>query len=128
MVAGRVVVRDVLKILIVEDEPLVAALLADWVTSWGFEVIGPVASEAQAFEIIEREPLDGAILDINLGGLDGWSIPFTLLEKDLPFVVVTSYNPSTLPQWLSVAPTLSKPVDEIELRAVLASHLGRATS
>ena len=54
-------------ILVVDDEPLVSLLIADWLAELGYHVVGPVGRAHEAMQLIEEAPLDGALLDINLG-------------------------------------------------------------
>ena len=54
------------RILIVEDRYLIAAELADQIRSMGAEVAGPVSSVAEAAAILARQPIDAALLDVNL--------------------------------------------------------------
>ncbi len=57
-----------LKVLVVEDEPLIAMALADMLTEFGCTVAGPAASLKRGMRLMEEEAIDGAVLDINLGG------------------------------------------------------------
>ena len=69
------------RILVVDDEPLVSMLVEDWLRELGCEVVGPARSVQQGLDFVGTAPLDGAILDVNLGGqnrwamITGWAIP-----------------------------------------------------
>ena len=57
-----------LKVLVVEDEPLVAMALEDLLTDSGCTVVGPASSVKQGMRLIEEQAVDGAVLDVNLRG------------------------------------------------------------
>jgi CheY-like chemotaxis protein len=81
-----------MKILVVEDEPLLAMASADLLEDSGFIVAGPVSSVKQGMQLIEREAIDGAILDINLRGEMVFPLADALAERSIPFVYVTGYG------------------------------------
>lgn len=80
------------RILIVEDEFLVAEVMEEWLSGAGAEVIGPVPSVEQALELVEepRKALDGAVLDVNLGrGETAYPIADRLDERGVPYLFAT---------------------------------------
>ena len=74
-------------ILIVEDEPLIAMMLEDFLLSLGHEVSGSCDSVRSALEAIDTVAFDLAILDVNLKGENVWPVATALREKGTPFVL-----------------------------------------
>ena len=81
-----------LRVLIVEDENLVALLLEDMLAELGHTVIGPVARVQKALDMIQREEIDLAILDVNINGENTYSIADVLAARDVPFLFSTGYD------------------------------------
>jgi CheY-like chemotaxis protein len=76
------------RILIVEDEPLIAMMLEDFLDALGMEHVATCDSVASALAAIEVEHPDAVILDINLsGGEKSWAVADTLAARDIPFVL-----------------------------------------
>lgn len=108
------------RILIVEDEALVAMLVEDALEEAGFGVIGPVRSVAQALEALETEQPDAAVLDLNLAGENSVAVADALVARGIPFVVATGYGAAGLPATHRDALVLPKPYDPADLTAILA--------
>jgi DNA-binding NtrC family response regulator len=81
-----------IKILVVEDEILVAMDLADFLADSGCTVAGPASSVEQGMRLVEQEAIDGAILDVNLRGEMVFPLADALAERSIPFVYVTGYG------------------------------------
>lgn len=81
----------------------------------GAETIGPVGKSEQALVIIEKERLDGALLDANLHGRPVDDIAAALTRRRVPFVFVTGYGRASLPEAFGKAPMLSKPFTEAQV-------------
>ena len=109
-----------LRVLLVEDESLVAFLLEDMLTELGHTVVGPVARVAPAVEIAQRETLDFAILDVNLNGEQSYPIADALALRDIPFAFSTGYDPKSLRPPYRDRPTLQKPFQTQDLRKLFA--------
>lgn len=76
------------RILVVEDEPLIAMMLEDFLAALGKHLVGPCDSVESALATIEDEHPDAAILDINLsGGETSWSVADALAAAGIPFVL-----------------------------------------
>ncbi len=103
------------RFLVVEDEPLVALDLVAGLQKAGAETIGPVGKSEQALVIIEKERLDGALLDANLHGRPVDDIAAALTRRRVPFVFVTGYGRASLPEAFGKAPMLSKPFTEAQV-------------
>ncbi len=109
------------RVLVVEDERLIALDVQDILEEWGCIVLGPVASAEAALQLIADDPPDLAVLDVNLN--DGTSEPVAaaLRAMGLPFVVLTAYQRSHIGAALQDAPLLSKPVDDKKLKRELTA-------
>ena len=112
------------KILIVEDEYLIAADMALQFEQWGVAVIGPAANVAKALALIaETEGLDGAVLDVNLQDGVVYPVADALREKGVPYVFATGYDRVDLPERYRDAPQHEKPIDpEQVMRSLLAGR------
>jgi CheY-like chemotaxis protein len=85
------------RILIVEDEYLVAMSLAEALQDAGSIVLGPVSSVDKAIKTIESEPhIDGAVLDVNLGGVLAYPVADMLIARKIPFVFTSGYEDNVL--------------------------------
>ena len=78
--------------LLVEDEMLVAMVIEDALIDAGCEVVGPIARVETALDVIRREPVNFALLDINLGGTMSYPIADELIARGVPFSFVTGYG------------------------------------
>lgn len=79
------------RILVVEDEALVALGIAKVLTETGFEVVGPARAVTQALDLVKRGGCDAAVLDINLGNETSEPIALGLMERCTPFVTVSGF-------------------------------------
>jgi CheY-like chemotaxis protein len=89
--------RESRRILVVEDDFLVATLLAEIFESVGWQVVGPVAHLATALEAAASEGFDAATLDVNLGGQTVYPVAEVLDTRRVPFVFVTACGREGLP-------------------------------
>ena len=111
-----------LRVLIVEDEFLLAMSLEDDLASVGCASVGPFSNLASATEAARREEFDLAILDVNLNGEAIFPLADELLSRGKPFVLVTGYGAASLPDRFRALPRLPKPYD----LANLVREIGRA--
>ena len=79
------------RILIVEDEPIVALNYASILEDTGCDVVGPVSTIYKGIGIIELERIDGAVLDIDLGGVPVDPIVTALQKKGIPYIFVSAF-------------------------------------
>ena len=115
-----------LRVLVLEDEMIVGMLVEDMLTDLGCIVIGPAATVSAALRLVADEPLDAALLDVNLGqGASGYPVATELAARGLPFAFVTGYEADGLPEAWRGRPTLQKPFQMAALRDVVA-ELARA--
>ena len=111
-----------LRVLIVEDEFLLAMSLEDDLVAAGCTPVGPFSNLASAIEATRREEFDLAILDVNLNGEPIYPLADELLSRRKPFVLVTGYGAASLPERFRDLPRLPKPYD----LANLIKEIGRA--
>lgn len=109
-----------LKILVVEDEGLVGALTSELIEQMGYAALGPCIDINEALAVMRRNHIDGAVLDVNLGGELVFPLAKALADRDIPLVFLTGYEKSAVADEFEVFPILQKPVAADELRAALA--------
>jgi CheY-like chemotaxis protein len=111
------------RILVVEDEWLIAESLADDLGLEGYAVAGPAHSVAQAKDVLAGGGVDGAILDIDLRGEKSFPFAEALAAQGIPFVFMSGYANADLPAQLRGAPLVSKPVSRAQLASALNQML-----
>jgi CheY-like chemotaxis protein len=111
------------RVLLVEDEPIVAWLLKDMLVDLGCSVVGPAADVNQALAMIEAESIDVAVLDVNLRGQMSYPIADVLVARGVPFVFSTGYDKDRLLDGYRTIPTLQKPFHRSDLGDTLAKLL-----
>lgn len=98
------------RILIVEDEPLIAMMLEDFLEVLGKNVAASADSVAPALALVAAGGFDGAILDVNLrGGEKSWPVADALAEKNIPFVLASGGGDDGIPAAHKGRPVLPKP-------------------
>ncbi|HET6521233.1 MAG TPA: hypothetical protein VFG47_15635 [Geminicoccaceae bacterium] len=114
------------RVLVVEDEVLLALQLSDALREEGCVVVGPVARLARALALIDDdEEIDGAVLDINLAGTFVFPLALRLRERGVPFVFATGYDGSVAyPAEIADAPRVRKPYSDAQIVAALERALG----
>jgi two-component SAPR family response regulator len=112
------------RILIVEDEMLVALALEDLLILHGVEVLGPVSTVPRALKFLKSNRPDCVTLDMNLKGELSIPVAEDLSKRAIPFVIVSGYVQS-YPETpdIRAAPFVRKPFVEDDLIAVLHSIL-----
>lgn len=117
--------RKPLRILIVEDEALVAMMLEDVVADLGHQVVATAGQLTNALECARTLEIDLAILDLNLNGQRTHELAPILAARGVPFVFATGYGAAGVdPAWSHV-PVLQKPFQPRELEAAIARALAR---
>ena len=114
------------RVLVVEDETLIAMDIAAILSDAGFTVVGPVGSVAHALALIERSGCEAAVLDINLGDGTAEPIARVLSARATPFVTISGYSREQQPAAFRNAPLVSKPVRPERLVAEVRKCLGKA--
>jgi DNA-binding response OmpR family regulator len=111
------------KVLVVEDEFVIALTLETVLRRGGYEVVGPAASVGQALRQLDAESPVAAVLDVNLGHETVFPVADALAERSVPFVFVTGYERPDLPAAHRDRPVLNKPCEARVLLARLAAVL-----
>jgi CheY-like chemotaxis protein len=107
--------------LIVEDESVIGMLIEDALADVGLTTIGPISRVPEALALIERQPLAGAVLDVNIAGTPVYPVADALLARKIPFLFVTGYGEAGRPAHLKNVRVLTKPFIAGDLcNAVLA--------
>jgi CheY-like chemotaxis protein len=112
-----------LRVLIIEDESMVAMLLEDSLAEIGCEVVGIASRFNDAVEKAKSLAFDIAILDVNLNGRHTFSIADSLAERGVAFVVATGYGATSLPASLHKVPILQKPFRQLDLERALQAAI-----
>jgi DNA-binding response OmpR family regulator len=115
------------RVLVVEDEFLVATLIEDMLQSAGCVVSGPIARVAEALDAVDHETYDAAVLDVNLAGDRIDPVADALSRQNVPFMFVTGYNTGALPGEFAARPRLCKPFKMADLLGTLIGLLKTAT-
>lgn len=108
---------DERSILIVEDEPLIAMMLEDFLDSLGHKVVGTAETVAEAMARLDEGGFDVAIIDVHLkNGEHIWPVADRLTDEGVPFILATGGHIEPPPARHAAAPVLSKPytIDAIE--------------
>jgi CheY-like chemotaxis protein len=97
------------RVLIVEDEPLIAMDIEGTLSAHGFSVAGPAGTLEGAFKLVEQGGFDAALIDANLDGEPVDELAAALTAKGIAFAFVTGYGRDTLPPAFAGTPVLKKP-------------------
>ena len=97
------------RILIVEDEPMIAITLEEALIDAGFAIAGVVAKLDKALALIESGACDAAIVDANLAGVSASPAAIALTARGLPYIVMSGYSPDQMRGEFPGAFFLSKP-------------------
>jgi len=103
------------RILVVEDEFLIAIHIGSILEDDGLQVVGPVGSLMEAIKLASNENLDGALLDINIVGGRIDDVADILARRQVPFMFLTAYGRDHLPKNFSDATLVAKPFSDLNL-------------
>lgn len=111
-----------MRLLLVEDEAMVAMMLEDMLSDFGCEVVGLADNVPEALALAHdaAAALGAAILDVNVGGQSIYPVAEALKEKGVPFVFITGYEAADIDDRFAGAPTVQKPFSPPTLRDTLA--------
>jgi CheY-like chemotaxis protein len=98
------------KILVVDDEPLIAAMMEDWLLELGHVVVGPAHNLAKALELA-HDDMDGAIVDVSLGRDNSYSLVDALVGRGLPLALATGHGQDGVAPGYRAQAILMKPFD-----------------
>ena len=113
------------RILIVEDEFLLAVLIEETLQSFGCETIGPFTRLELGLQASRQESFDMAILDINLNGKMVYPLADELLARGIPYVFLTGYAAKDLPEAYRSQNRIQKPFDSNVIRETLEQLFSR---
>ena len=118
------IVADDRKILIVEDDALIALELGERLGDMGYAVLGPALSLEEAERVVADEAPAAALLDANVAGRSSVELGVLLAERGVPVAFCTGYDRiANLPPKLATAPVLTKPITDADLSACLKKLL-----
>jgi CheY-like chemotaxis protein len=116
------------RVLVVEDEALIALMMADQLAELGYTVIGPAFNISEARRLASVASIDAALLDLNLHGILADEVADILVRRDIPFHLVTGYSDPPPARHKNVE-VLQKPFQQNDLRlaveGMLAKPVGR---
>jgi CheY-like chemotaxis protein len=107
------------RVLVVDDEALIAMMLSDLLAEYGHETVGPAHSEGQALELVATMPIDAAILDVTLGDHDCFAVAEALGQRGIPFAFATGHGAQSMPDAFRERTTVSKPFDFEVVRRII---------
>jgi DNA-binding response OmpR family regulator len=114
-----------LRVLVVEDEMLIAFFIEDCLNKLGYEVVGPACRVANASLLVNTEAFDLALLDINVAGEEIYPVASELRTRGIPFIFLSGYGSSCLSGEWKNSPILPKPfAPEALEKAVIAAMRG----
>ena len=111
------------RVLVVEDEPIVAMCLEDMLEAMGYVPVGPASRLEEGLRLAESEAIGAAILDINLAGERSEPIAAALKARGIPFAFASGYG-SPPEDFAEGVPMIGKPYRETDVAAALAALLG----
>ena len=113
------------RVLIVEDESLVAMLLETILEDMGCVPVGPAATVDEGLQLVaDPAPIDAALLDVNVAGRQVFPIAEALKARGVPFVFSTGYGEGGLPDEWRGQSTIQKPFTEAAVRDALMAAMG----
>jgi DNA-binding response OmpR family regulator len=116
------------RVLVVEDETLIAFEIEAALEALGCEIVGPVSTLDAALRLAKEAALDAAILDVTIRGGKSYPIAEQLIARNIPFVLSSGYGEWALPHSLRDRPRLNKPFTAAELEEqvrFLCGEVGR---
>ncbi len=117
--------QENMKVLVVEDESLIAMQIESVLRAAGHDVVGPVGRLDRAVSCALDGRLDAAVLDVNLGGERIFPAADVLAARGVPFVFLTGYGREALPDRFRDRPAARKPYSARVLLMLLSRALGR---
>jgi len=114
------------RVLIVEDELLVALMIEDLLGDYGCSTVGPCGSVEIALRAVRTEALDLAVLDVNLAGERVYPVAEALAERHIPFLFLSGYGEEAIPPGRGDWRVCAKPFRGADLAEMLSAALATA--
>lgn len=115
-----------IKVLVIEDEPLISMFIEDLLSDLGCETVAIAANLTDATHKAAEVDCDIVMLDVNLSGKQTFGLAESLFEKHMPFIFSTGYGNPGIPLHLQYVPILQKPFKVSELKDKLEFALAAA--
>jgi DNA-binding response OmpR family regulator len=112
------------RVLVCDDNLLMADVVAEFLRDCGLEPVGPVGRLESAMHTARERALDGAILDINVNGRPCFPVCAILSARRIPFIFLTGYPHAGIPIEYRGSPLMGKPFEPNEMKEALADMLG----
>jgi PAS domain S-box-containing protein len=109
------------RVLLVEDEALVAMMIQETLHEFGYQIVGPLNTASEALAAAREGHFDAAVLDINLGDGLVYTVAEILGVRGVPFVFVTGYDADSVDPRFSEVPILQKPIERDMLQKIFMS-------
>ena len=103
--------QDRRRVLVVEDEPLIALDIVAMLEGIGFGIAGVTGDLSKALELAQGPEVDAALLDILLGTESSFAVADVLARRGIPFIFSTGTDGSSIPEHLQNSPLIAKPYD-----------------
>lgn len=113
------------RILVVEDEWVIADQIAAALEEAAYDVVGPVGRLREALALLEGPLIHGALIDINVHGDRSFDLAAELSRRAIPFAFLSGYSGGDIPAALGQVPLLQKPVNSARLRTCIEDLLNR---
>ena len=123
--SGKIAALKGLRVLVVEDEALVALQLEDMLGELGCAVVGPASRVGQALQLLDQQQVDAAVLDLNIAGELVYPVADELTNRGLPYIFATGYGATALMAPYRGRPVLDKPYSRRELLQAMLDTLQR---
>ncbi|HEY1940662.1 MAG TPA: response regulator [Roseiarcus sp.] len=117
-----------LRILVVEDEGMIAMLIEDMLIQLGHEVVAVASNARQALEVARTASFDFALVDLNLDGQPSYPIADMLASRGAPFAFATGYGLQGVDRRYADVPRLTKPFLSSDLDQLLSQVVPRGTT
>jgi CheY-like chemotaxis protein len=112
------------RLLVVEDESLIALLIADQLVELGYTVVGPAFTISQALRLAQGASIDAALLDLNLDGVFTGEVADILSRRQIPLLFITGYGQPPTGRY-QTADVLRKPFVLNDLRHAVEGMLAK---
>ena len=114
------------RVLVAEDEMLIAMDLQDMLERLGYEVVGPAGNVAEIRQLLQDGPIDGAILDVNLRGEQVFSVLPALMAIGMPVILASGYDDAQqFPSEFRALPRITKPFSVEAVKTTCAACFPR---